>query len=136
MILAVCVDNRGGMAFNGRRQSMDKLLRADLLEAAGHQPLWVSPYTARQFTPAPANLRTAEAFLHLAGRGEYCFAEFPPLSQVLERVEGILLYRWNRDYPADQYLDFQPTTAGFKLVSSAEFPGSSHKLLTKEVYVK
>ena len=136
MILAVCVDDKNGMAFNGRRQSMDRLLRADLLAAAGEGPLWVSPYTAKQFDPAPPGLRAAEDFLLRAGPGELCFAEFPPLIQVLDRVEGILLYRWNRTYPADQYLDFVPAAAGFRLVSAADFSGSSHKTLTKEVYTK
>ena len=29
MILALCLDDKNGMAFNGRRQSMDRLLRAE-----------------------------------------------------------------------------------------------------------
>ena len=135
MILVICVDDKGGMAFNGRRQSMDKLLRSDLLETVGERPLWVSPYTAKQFDPAPATLRVAEDFLDRAGAGEYCFAEFPPLAQVLDRAEGLILYRWNRTYPADRHLDFDPADR-FTLSSAAEFPGSSHKTLTKEVYTK
>ena len=135
MILVICVDDKGGMAFNGRRQSMDKLLRSDLLETAGERPLWVSPYTAKQFDPAPASLRVSEDFLDRAGAGEYCFAEFPPLAQVLDRAEGLILYRWNRTYPADRRLDFDPADR-FTLSSAAEFPGSSHKTLTKEVYTK
>ena len=136
MILVICVDDKGGMAFNGRRQSMDKLLRSDLLETVGERPLWVSPYTAKQFDPAPASLRVSEDFLDRAEAGEYCFAEFPPLAQVLDRAEGLILYRWNRTYPADQYLDFDPAAAGFRLVSAADFSGSSHKTLTKEVYTR
>ena len=34
MIAVVCVDDRGGMLFNRRRQSQDRLLRQDLLEEA------------------------------------------------------------------------------------------------------
>ena len=136
MILALCVDDKKGMAFNGRRQSMDRLLRADLLAEAGEGPLWVIPYTAKQFDPAPTGLRVSEDFLLQAGPGEVCFAEFPTLAQVLDRVEGILLYRWNRTYPADQYLDFDPAAAGFRLVSAGDFSGSSHTTLTKEVYTR
>lgn len=136
MILALCVDDKKGMAFNGRRQSMDRLLRADLLAEAGEGPLWVSPYTANQFDPALTGLRVSEDFLLRAGPGEVCFAEFPPLAQVLDRAEGILLYRWNRTYPADQYLDFDPAAAGFRLISAGDFSGSSHTTLTKEVYTR
>lgn len=135
MILVLCVDDKGGMAFNGRRQSMDKLLRADLLQTVGERSLWVSPYTARQFDPAPANLRVSEDFLMRAGEGEYCWAEFPPLAPVLDRAKGLVVYRWNRTYPADQHLDFDPADR-FTMVSAAEFPGSSHRILTKEVYSK
>ena len=35
MILAFCVDDQGGLAFNHRRQSRDRGLVADLLAAAG-----------------------------------------------------------------------------------------------------
>lgn len=135
MVLVICVDDKGGMAFNGRRQSMDRLLRADLLQTVGEAPLWMSPYSAKQFDPAPANLRAAEDFLDRAGKGEYCFAEFPPLAPVLDRAEGLVVYRWNRTYPADRHLDFHPADT-FTLVSAADFPGSSHKTLTKEVYTR
>lgn len=135
MVLVICVDDKGGMAFNGRRQSMDRLLRADLLQTVGEAPLWMSPYSAKQFDPAPANLRAAEDFLDRAGKGAYCFAEFPPLAPVLDRAEGLVVYRWNRTYPADRHLDFAPADQ-FTLVSAADFPGSSHKTLTKEVYTR
>lgn len=135
MVLVICVDDKGGMAFNGRRQSMDRLLRADLLQTVGEAPLWMSPYSAKQFDPAPANLRAAEDFLDRAGKGAYCFAEFPPLAPVLDRAEGLVVYRWNRTYPADRHLDFHPADT-FTLVSAADFPGSSHKTLTKEVYTR
>ena len=32
MILIVCVDDHNGMMFNHRRQSQDRVLRADILE--------------------------------------------------------------------------------------------------------
>ena len=35
MILAFCMDDQGGLAFNHRRQSRDRALVADLLAAAG-----------------------------------------------------------------------------------------------------
>lgn len=135
MKLVLCVDDKGGMAFHGRRQSMDRLLRSDLLAMVGEAPIWMTPYSAKQFDPSPANLRIAEDFLDRAGTEEYCFAEFPPLTPWLDRTEGLVVYRWNRIYPADAHLDFDPT-ARFVLDSTAEFPGFSHKILTKEVYIR
>lgn len=78
MKLILCVDDKGGMAFHGRRQSMDRLLRADVLAMVREAPIWMTPYSAKQFDPVPVNLHPAEDFLDQAGAGEYCFAEFPP----------------------------------------------------------
>lgn len=49
MILAFCVDDQGGLAFNHRRQSRDRALVVDLLAAAGatlSYRLWVWTGTA------------------------------------------------------------------------------------------
>ena len=42
MIAALCVDDRGGLRFNGRRLSRDRVQLADLLELCGDGPLWMS----------------------------------------------------------------------------------------------
>ena len=135
MIPIVCVDDSWGMAFGGRRQSMDRAVRADILAAAAGRRLWMSGYTRRQFDESgDAELLTAEDFLDRAGPGELCFVEGRPLLPWLERLEGLVLYRWNRRYPADVYLDIRPQPPGWRLVSREEFSGSSHPRITKEVY--
>ena len=51
---------------------------------------------------------------------------------VEEKIEKIILYRWNRVYPADVHfpIDF----SGWKLVQAEEFAGSSHEKITEEIY--
>ena len=49
MNVIVCIDDAGGMLFNGRRQSKDKILRQQARELAQGQPLWMNGYTASQF---------------------------------------------------------------------------------------
>lgn len=132
MILAVCVDARGGMLFNRRRQSQDRLLREDLLTEAAGRPLWMSAYSLRQFPDPPDNLRAAENFPALAGSGEFCFFEDCDPAPWLEHAEEILLYCWNRAYPADVY--FPLPLAGWTLARREDFPGYSHETITKEVY--
>ena len=39
MNLIVCLDDKNGMAFNGRRQSRDRLLTEDLLQTVGESCL-------------------------------------------------------------------------------------------------
>lgn len=133
MILAVCLDDKGGMAFNRRRQSQDRAAREKLLELADGAPLWMNAYSAGQFGDAP-NICVDEDFLAKAGQGEYCFAEFPPLSPCAGRAERIVVIRWNRVYPADARLDIPLKAPLWRLVKSEEFTGSSHETLTLEVY--
>ena len=133
MILALCADKKDGMAFHRRRQSLDRAVRADLLTMAAGSPIWMTPYSALQFTEPDAVLRLSEAPLSQAGPGAWCFAEFPPLAPALERIERLVLYRWDRVYPADQRLDLN-LERDFRLVSAQDFPGHAHQIVTKEVY--
>ena len=136
MIWVVCVDDRGGTAFHGRRQSMDRLLRADLLAMAGEKKLWMDETARRQFTEDCPNVEAAPDFPQRAGLGEFCFGEAHPVIPWLDRIEAMVIYRWNRAYPADCYLDFDPAAAGWTLTERRDFPGHSHPNLTKEVYLK
>lgn len=73
MILMACVDGRNGMAFNCRRQSRDRAVRADLLAEAGEARLWVSGATARQFPAEEQSRLCATAYAgSSSGRGWCC----------------------------------------------------------------
>ena len=130
MILIYCVDNQGGILFNHRRQSQDRLLRRRLLERVGASKLWMSPYTARQFDALPENVQVSETFLSEAEAGEYCFAEL----SCPDDAEGVVLYRWNRSYPAD--VRFTLDLSAFRLAERTDFPGFSHPKITEEIYIK
>ena len=47
--------------------------------------------------------------------------------------ELLVLYRWDRIYPADQRLDLD-LARDFRLVSVQDFAGHAHEIITKEVY--
>lgn len=54
----------------------------------------------------------------------------------MDRIEGMILYRWDRVYPADLHLDVVPSLSVWHLVSAGELPGFSHKKIEKEVYLR
>ena len=134
MIIAVCIDDKGGMLFNHRRQSQDRLLREDLLKEAAGRPLWMSGYSATQFAGCSGAVRPAGDFPRQAGAGELCFFEDVDPGPYLDEAEAVILYKWNRHYPADRY--FPLPLEGWRLERAEEFPGSSHELITKEVYFR
>ncbi len=133
MILIAAVDENNGMMFNHRRQSQDRILRERILALSGQSRLWMNHYSAKQFE-VRSNLIVDEDFLEKAAPGEYCFVENIPAAPYENKMEQIILFQWNRRYPADFYFDLDPAGNGWKLTSVEEFSGSSHEKITMEVF--
>lgn len=136
MILAICLDNNGGMAFCGRRQSRDRVQRQALLERCRGKQLWMNSVSAALFDGPgeQAAITVAEDFLERCGPGEVCFVEDRDIAPWAEAAEAIIVYRWNRDYPATVRCTVDLTGAPWRLTGRREFPGSSHETITEEVY--
>jgi hypothetical protein len=135
MILITCIDDGGGLLFNGRRQSQDRVLRGEILAQTGGRPLWMDAYSASLFEGTGAAIRVDEAFLEKAGPGEYALLEDREAAPYEDRIEKIILYHWNRAYPGDLYFDID-LKKGWTRISQRDFAGSSHDKITEEVYVK
>ena len=125
--IALCIDDYGGMTFNNRRQSRDRILLADLLAEADGR-LRIHPFSEKLIPDAAAS----EDYLAAAGEADLCFVEKDALLPFADRIGELILYRWNRHYPADTYFDLDLGT--FRLVETTEFVGSSHEKITKERY--
>lgn len=134
MILIACVDDNLGMAFNHRRQSKDQALRGHILALTAGRPLWMSPYSAKQFGEEGENIRVDEAFLSKASEQEFAFTEIDKPGLFAQQIEQVVLYHWNRLYPADLRFDLE--LSGYTLTASTDFAGSSHEKITEEIYTK
>ena len=132
MKLIFCLDDKGGMMFNGRRQSQDRELRKRILETLGDKPLIMSSYSAKQFVEG-GNITVSDAPQSSIQDSIY-FVEDLPYS--LDKVDEITVYRWNRHYPSDVKFDTDLSKEGFVLDSVYEFEGSSHENITEEKYKK
>ena len=132
MTVIVCLDDRGGLLFNRRRQSRDRLVIEDILATVGGRRLFAAPFSAPLF--AGAELLMDAAFLSLAGAEDFCFVEDRPVTPYLAQIDTLIAYRWNRAYPADVYLDLP--LANWRLLETTEFKGFSHEKITREVYAR
>lgn len=135
MIIMAVVDDHGGMAFHNRRQSRDRLLCQRMVEIAGSKGIYMSPYSAPLFEEEKDAVHAYDDFFQHAGEGEYCFVEDRAITPIQDVVEKIILFRWNRAYPADLYFDMSLDT-GWHVTETREFAGSSHEKITEEVYEK
>ena len=125
------------------------MLRKRILELTGGKKLWMNAYSQKQFLQVNGNMpkeqeqsgqlgqsgqiQADEAFLEKAGPGEPCFVEDRSVAPFAGRVERVVLYRWDRAYPADLCWDL--SLEGWTLARREEFPGFSHEIITKEVYI-
>lgn len=133
MKLIVCVEDRFGMLFNGRRLSRDCTVTERVLFMTSGNALWMNSYSSELF-PADAPVHVAESFLETAPKGAYCFLENGDIRPYLQRVEELILFRWNRRYPYDSLFPFAECFQNWHLVSKQDFPGNSHETVTMEVY--
>lgn len=135
MNVIACVDNAGGIGFNHRRQSMDSAVRDRILSITKGSRLWMNHYSAGQFDLSMApQINADENFLSEAAAGEFCFVEIQPIGPYANWVEHVIIFRWNRDYPADTFFDIDVTGSNWNLCHQEEFQGNSHDRITMEVY--
>ena len=134
MNLIVCLDQRNGMLFGGRRQSMDRLLRERMLRVVGEGKLWINSYTAGQFGSVPESVIVDDCFLDKAEQDDYCFVENGDIDSAAIKARKVIIYRWDRIYPSDVSFPIQ-ILADFRKLSEHKFQGYSHKEITEEVFV-
>lgn len=128
MKLIVCLDNKNGMLFNKRRQSRDKILIENVLELCKGERLYTNEYSATLF---PENsVVICENFESI--ENGFVFAENTIPNE--ENIEEIIVYKWNRVYPADTF--FNISLDGWELAETVDFVGSSHEKITRERYVR
>ena len=136
MTVIVCLEDRGGMLFNRRRLSRDRVLSADAVELARSEgkKLSMCSFSEKLFEEYSEHITVDEDFLD--NGAELCFVENKALAPHLQRIDRLVIYRWNRTYPFDTVIDIDVSTAPWRLLSREEFAGYSHEKITKEIYVK
>ena len=134
MTVIVCVSEGGGMLFLGRRVSKDARVIENVGQLVGDGALFVSEYTEKLFSDSALSVIVATDPLKTAGKGDFVFAEQGGISAYSEKIERLVIYRWNRRYPFDTALDLDPASAGLVRRESIDIVGRSHEKITREIY--
>ena len=135
MTVIVCLDKANGMVFNHRRQSRDANVIKDILKTIDESPLLIAPYSEPLFSQTECSVSVSDSFLFGAGAEDYCFVENTSVAELKEKISKLVIYKWNRDYPADFYFDIDYAN-DYKLETKIDFVGTSHEKITNEVYVR
>ena len=135
MKVIVCLDDNNGMMFNKRRQSQDKLLRVSIKELVKGKTLFMNEYSYKLYKDINnENIIVSENYLDECENDNFCLVENKPLNNYIEKIDNIIIYKWNRIYPSDLYFDVDIKNEQWELIETEEFQGSSHEKITKETY--
>ena len=127
MNLIVCIANNNGIMFNKRRVSKDALLIERLKGITKENKIYVSEYSKPLFDGFDNLVLSIENLTN----NDFYFLEDENYNG---NIDKIIIYKWNRDYPADKYFDID--LSSYELISTQDFQGSSHDLITEEIYIK
>ena len=122
------------MGFNHRRLSRDRRVCEKILDYSNEKELWMNAYSRKLFTDLTDinSIQVDEEFLDKSQ--SICFVENQDITPYLPKIDTLVLFQWNRDYPADFF--FTVDLSQWNLISTEDFEGTSHEKITMEVYKK
>ena len=129
MKIILCLDDNNGMLFNNRRQSRDRVLVEDIINNLQGEKLNIFEFSKALFEDFSDKICIAEKL----EKGKLYFVENLDLEPFSKDITEIIVYKWNRIYPADFYckIDF-----GFRffVAEETELSGNSHEKITKIIW--
>lgn len=135
MNLIFCIDERNGLLFNHRRLSKDKFLINHICEYTKNATLWISTYSKSLFENSSLkSIKICDDMLQYASRNDFCFIEDISVNVNSISIDKIIIYNWNRKYPADTF--FNINLDKYEKVSEKDIIGFSHEKITEKIYLK
>ena len=129
MKLIFCLDDRNGIAFNGRRQSRDRKVIDKTLENNRGKIISISPYSEILFKDRKGIKITEDL-----SEEETVFIEKAVTDQMLRKADELEVYFWNRNYPGDSFVRIDDGV--FEMTGEEEFEGYSHEKITVKKYIR
>ena len=131
MNIIACIDNENGILFNSRRQSRDAKVFEDIKNTIDAKIIYCSEYSAKLLQEHSFSTAIVKTLKAVPKNGYYFLEDnLPP--EFLSQINKIIIYKWNKIYPKDTYSGID--ISKMKPVSTTEFEGKSHKIITKEIY--
>ena len=103
MKIIACVDENLGLMFHHRRQSQDRIVRERIKTIT--KKLYMNQYSYQLYQDLFDEAIVDEKFMDIAKDNDYCLIE--NVSIDCKDIDEVILFYWNREYPADFYLNSQ-----------------------------
>lgn len=137
MKLIVQIDSRYGTAFLNRILSTDITVTKDMINDLKEKEILVYDDLALS-SVSKINDKRVISLKDYKGDIEtddnlVLYAVADKTLSYIEHAESITVYNWNRDYPADTFLN-KDYIDSLRLISESDFTGNSHEKITKRRY--
>ena len=133
MKVFVCVDENFGVGFNNRRQSRDSEIVLKIVEILEGSNLYMNEYSAKLFKKYN-KIVVDNDYLSKVKQEDYCFVEVNSLADYDDKIDTVILFKWNKIYPSDKKLEID--FSGRNLEKTFDFKGTSHEKITCEVWTR
>ena len=131
MTVVLSLSEGDGMLFNKRRQSRDRVLIENLMSLIDDKILFITSFSEKLFE-SYSNVKIIDSPEEVPKEATF-FIENLSLAPFKNKIEKMIIYRWNRVYPSDEKFNCD-LLRDKKLVSSTDFKGNSHEKITEEIY--
>ena len=133
MTVIFCLDENKGMLFNDRRLSRDAMVFEDI-KTYLTGTLKINSFSEKLVAASGINYEIFKNFVTNPDLESSYYIENISVKENLDKIDRIIVYWWNRKYPSDTKLDFDPLECGYKSTSVYEFVGKSHEKITREIF--
>ena len=96
--------------------------------------LKINSFSEKLVAASGVNYEIFNNFVTNPDSESFYYIENISVKENLDKINRIIVYWWNRKYPSDTKLDFDPLECGYKSISVYEFVGKSHEKITREIF--
>lgn len=108
MKIIVCVGDNNAMLFHNRRISRDRAVIEDILRMVsqevkkdGRARIWMNEYSSELFRTYSGDISVSERFWKKLAKRSIVLWKMCRSRKSKDKIQTVVLYRWNRKYPAD-----------------------------------
>lgn len=134
MVIVACIDKSGNIALNTNGQLNHIIFLVRLKVVSNEALLYMNSNSNLQFGFYPM-IMVDDDFLDIAEEDSYCFVEDTDITPYINRIDKIILYKWNKNFSSKFKFDTS-ILDNFSIVSNKCFYGETFLKISEEIYEK
>lgn len=143
MIAIVCIDDNKGISFNNRRQSRDKMIYEKICSIVAGSRLKMTHSSYELFENGDLIEKNKINIImddildeKNLDKKDFVFFEDDRINNVEKSIDKLIIFNWNRLYPADIFFEIDLNEQSWILEKTEEFQGNSHEKIRCDFFIR